>query len=55
MLAIAYQAGVFADSDAAGPLVAKLFSDLVVTAVVTTPAMPVLLRRMPGPRPVNQA
>jgi hypothetical protein len=48
VLSIAEKAGVFAAGDHAHPIVANLFSAMVVTAVVTTLAMPVLLRWVLG-------
>lgn len=44
VLSIAERAGIFSNGETAGPLVANLFSALVIAAVVTTLAMPVLLR-----------
>lgn len=55
VLTIMLQAGVFDGAAPAGGLVANLFSALVITAVVTTIAAPILLRRIlayePGRRP----
>ena len=45
VLSIAAEAGLF-DSGAAGPLVANLFSALVLMGVVTTLLTPILLRRI---------
>jgi Kef-type K+ transport system membrane component KefB len=50
VLSIAYQAGVFA-SNGDHPVVRNLFSALVVTAVASTLAMPILLRWVLSARP----
>ena len=54
-LTIVLKAGVFDGAAAAGGLVANLFSALVITAVVTTIAAPILLRQIlahgPGQSP----
>ncbi len=46
VLSIALEAGVFAPAPGEGPLVTQLFSALVIMAVVTTLAMPIVLGRL---------
>ncbi len=46
VLSIAYEAGLFAQGDDGDPIVAHLFSSLIIMAVVTTLLAPVLLRRV---------
>jgi Kef-type K+ transport system membrane component KefB len=46
VLSIAYEAGLFAQGDHGDPLVAHLFSSLIIMAVVTTLLAPILLRRV---------
>ena len=49
VLSIAYEAGVFAQSNSGDPIVTNLFSSLIIMAVVTTLLTPILLRRvLPG-------
>ncbi len=49
VLSIAYEAGLFAYSNSGDPVVANLFSALIIMAVVTTLLTPILLRRvLPG-------
>jgi Kef-type K+ transport system membrane component KefB len=45
VLSIAYDAGLFEQGDHGNPIVAQLFSSLIIMAVVTTLLAPVLLRR----------
>jgi len=46
VLSIAFEAGLFAQGDHGDPVVAHLFSSLIIMAVVTTLLAPVLLRRV---------
>ena len=46
VLSIALEAGVFTPAPGEGPLVTELFSALVIMAVVTTLAMPIVLGRL---------
>jgi Kef-type K+ transport system membrane component KefB len=46
VLSIAYEAGLFVQGDHGDPVVAHLFSALIIMAVVTTLLAPVLLRRV---------
>ncbi|MDH3790237.1 MAG: cation:proton antiporter [Rhodospirillales bacterium] len=46
VISIAYEAGLFAPSGAGDPLVAHLFSSLILMAVVTTLLTPIILRRI---------
>ena len=50
VLSIAYEAGLFPDDD---PVAGPLFSALVLTAVVTTLATPILLRRAVPPNRIH--